>query len=104
MKLYTETIDGDIVCHDDPDVWRQAFDGRWCTRTSVVVDGEELVISTVFLGLDHRWDGDGPPILYETSVFGGHFDQYTKRYCTRKEAIEGHKATIDMVEAWGRTD
>lgn len=28
-----------------------------------------LSISTVFLGLDHRFRGDGPPVLWESMVF-----------------------------------
>ena len=27
-------------------------------------------VSTVFLGLDHNWSRTGPPILWETLVFG----------------------------------
>lgn len=29
----------------------------------------KLYVSTVFLGLDHSWVIDGPPILWETMVF-----------------------------------
>lgn len=28
-----------------------------------------FIVSTVFLGLDHRFSGEGPPILWETMVF-----------------------------------
>ncbi len=30
---------------------------------------EGVVVSTVFLGLDHNFFGDGPPLLFETMVF-----------------------------------
>jgi hypothetical protein len=36
-------------------------------------------VSTVFLGLDHGWDG-GPPVLWETLVFGGPEDGFMDRY------------------------
>lgn len=41
-------------------------------------------ISTVFLGLDHNY-GDGPPILWETMVFGGPMDQHQERCGGRRE-------------------
>ena len=53
-------------------------------------------VSTVFLGIDHQW-GDGPPILWETMVFGGELDQEQERYHTREEAQDGHQAMIERV-------
>jgi hypothetical protein len=38
----------------------------------------EVVVSTVFLGLNHRW-GEGSPILWETMVFGGKLDMEQDR-------------------------
>src|SRR5215470_6667914 len=32
---------------------------------------DDVVISTVFLGLDYRISRRGPPLLFETKVFGG---------------------------------
>ena len=55
-------------------------------------------ISTVFLGINRQWER-GPPILYETMVFGGQHDEYTERYHTREEAINGHKSVVKMVKA-----
>lgn len=57
----------------------------------------EVKISTVFLGLDHQF-GDGPPILFETMVFGGRQDEYQRRYSTYDEAEQGHKGTINMLK------
>ena len=55
-------------------------------------------VSTVFLGLDHNFNG-GTPILFETMVFPkddwGELD--CERYCTYNEAVEGHQT---MVEKW----
>jgi len=53
-------------------------------------------VSTVFLGLDHRDGGDGPPILFETMVFtDGDADEDTMvRYTTREEALIGHKVEV----------
>ena len=51
-------------------------------------------VSTVFLGIDHSWLG-GPPILFETMIFGGQFDEVQKRYCTMEEAIDGHAKLME---------
>lgn len=55
-------------------------------------------VSTIFLGLDHRFSGDGPPILFETMIFGGPHDGYQERYCTWEEAKEGHKVALAMAK------
>ena len=46
-------------------------------------------ISTVFLGIDHQFGG-GPPMLFETMIFGGTQAGYQARYSTWDEAQEGH--------------
>jgi hypothetical protein len=62
------------------------------------------VVSTVWLGLDHSW-GQGPPLIFETMVFGyghdrGHkllwdySDKFCARYSTLAEAKEGHKIVV----------
>jgi len=55
-------------------------------------------ISTVFLGLDHQF-GSGPPLLFETLVFGGTLDQEMDRYETWDQAEKGHLAMIARVKA-----
>lgn len=58
----------------------------------------DVRVSTVFLGLDHRWYGGGPPIVFETMVFGGELDQEQVRYCTYDEALAGHAEMAAKVE------
>lgn len=55
-------------------------------------DPKRVLVSTVFLGLDHRHFGEGPPILWETMVFGGVLDGAQQRYTSREEAYRGHQA------------
>src|SRR5262245_14898324 len=59
-------------------------------KNSKLDDPKEILISTVFLGLDHQWM-DGPPLLFETMVFNGPCNEFQERYSTWKEAEEGHK-------------
>lgn len=49
-----------------------------------------VAVSTVFLSIDHGW-GKGKPVLWETMIFGGPFDEEQQRYTSRKEALEGHE-------------
>jgi hypothetical protein len=59
----------------------------------------EVLVSTVFLGLDHNITGVGAPILYETMIFGGAADQEQERYETREAAIVGHAGFVLAEEA-----
>jgi hypothetical protein len=56
----------------------------------------DVKVSTVFLGLNHQW-GKGPPILFETMVFGGPLDQEQERYSTWDHAVAGHDAMCERV-------
>lgn len=52
----------------------------------------DLLVSTVFLGMDHSW-GNGDPILFESMTFkdGSQFEELgCERYTTYDDAIEGH--------------
>lgn len=53
-------------------------------------------VSTVFLGLDHRWRDSDPPELFETMVFAG--DGWDEQYCTRcatwDEAVAMHEKGV----------
>jgi hypothetical protein len=53
----------------------------------------ESWISTVFLGIDHNW-GEGPPVLWETMVFGGALDQEQDRCSGSREQAEAMHARM----------
>ncbi len=55
-----------------------------------------IMVSTVFLGLDHGLGGH-PPVLWETMIFGGKHDQFQERYCSKSEALVGHQKAIDLI-------
>lgn len=60
----------------------------------------EIQISTVFLGIDHRFWGEGPPIVFETMIFGGGkgIDGYTDRCSTWDEAVVMHARAVELVK------
>lgn len=72
--------------------WFENFDGRVVARD----DLHDAVVSTVFLGLNHQF-GDGPPLIFETLVFGGPIDGQMSRYSTWDEAAAGHIAMMGLV-------
>lgn len=55
-------------------------------------------ISTVFLGLDHNFADDGPPLVFETMVFGGTLDNEQWFYSTWGEAEVGHASVVAQVK------
>ena len=58
----------------------------------------EVTVSTIFLGIGHSF-GYGPPLLFETMVFGGQLDQEMERYTTYNEAESGHKKMVERVKS-----
>lgn len=61
----------------------------------------ETRISTVFIGIDHSF-GDGPPLFFETMVFGGPHDQYQTRASTWDEAEKQHAEAVTLVRSLSR--
>lgn len=69
-----------------------------------VMDGADPAktfdVSTVWLGIDHRFD-DGPPIIFETMVFseGEASELNSERYSTLAAAQLGHTMMIATVSS-----
>jgi len=55
---------------------------------------DDVRVSTVFLGLDHNFDDDGPPVLFETMVFINGSGDEIERYRTWDEAVRGHENMV----------
>lgn len=51
-------------------------------------------VSTVFIGIDHRVWGKGPPVLFETMIFGGPLDESQWRYTSYDDAMTGHQMAV----------
>lgn len=51
-------------------------------------------VSTVWLGLNHNFNG-GTPLIFETMVFNlDDNGDYQRRYSTEQEALKGHKNIV----------
>ncbi len=88
------------------DQWAQLMPD--CTYKRVAEDTVgPYWVSTVWLGINHRFVGDGPPIIFETMVFlvqddgerlgSDEFGQW--RYCTEEQALQGHQEVVTLVRA-----
>lgn len=86
-----------VAC--DADAWARWFETSCDERVVAKTEPTSGVeVSTVFLGLDHSFD-DGPPIIFETMVFGGPLDEQGERYSTREQALSGHTRWVKNVIA-----
>jgi len=90
---YVLDDEGEPLACDDVIVWAKWFETaqRVVARTRI---DNQTEVSTVFLGLDHRFGAPGAPLLFETLVFGGKLDGEQKRYTSRVEAEAGHVAMV----------
>jgi len=76
--------------------WAQAFE----TDDRVVASDYvgDVHVSTVWLGLDHQY-GDGPPLIFETMIFGGELDGEQWRDSTEEQAKDSHAHAVAQVAA-----
>lgn len=85
------------IAVDDVLVW-----GRWMQEHPDHHVADEKVgnarVSTVFIGLNHSFNFfSGPPLIFETMVFGGKLDGEMDRYSTWAQAEQGHKDMLERV-------
>ena len=84
--------------------WAKIFEHgkRIVARTTV----GPVEISTVWLGIDHSFREEDPPLIYETMAFwlgtptpGHGLEDWCERYTTREQAEAGHtKMCRDIAE------
>ena len=86
--------DGRTVKPVDREEWADWFDEANRVLFQTMVGNRQ--VSTVFLGLDHSFFENGPPLLWETMVFGGddRDEEYAMRYTTYDQALAGHTQTV----------
>jgi hypothetical protein len=93
---YILDADNNPVLEPDVVKWAKWYEIANRHVGNTVIGG--IKISTVFLGLDHNFGGSGPPVLWESMIFGGENDDYQERYTSYKRAVNGHKLAVDMVK------
>ena len=85
----------DVVPTNDLIEWARWFETADRKVAKDVIG--QVRVSTVFIGLDHSF-GEGPPLYFETLVFGGPLADKMDRYATWDEAEAGHKKMVERVE------
>jgi hypothetical protein len=91
-------LDGKVPKPVDLITW-----ARWFETAERQVSRDEIcghLVSTVFLGVDHNFTADGPPILFETMVFPSTTslaaEEWCERACTWDEAEAAHQRGCDF--------
>jgi len=83
----------------EPDLLKAAAAMEKADRVVAKTKVGRAEVSTVFLGLDHGWNGK--PALFETMIFdlpdGHELSEYQARYSTWEEAEEGHKQAVKLL-------
>lgn len=91
IKGYLWTLDGHaVVACDDYEEWMQARvfadHGAWVVDQDTI-DG--ILVSTAFLGINFRSFGPGPPLVFETAIWGDECRIFA-RTATWAEAEDAH--------------
>jgi len=88
----------------DTKAWGKLFEDKTyqvVQQDTLTVEGREVFVSTVWLGLDHGFGMGGPPVIFETMIFaeGGTDGEYQWRYSTLEQAQEGHLNALSLAPA-----
>jgi hypothetical protein len=76
--------------------WMEKFEDMTYRHVAVTAIGEDVEVSTVWIGLDYNFWG-GPPLVLETVVFGGDLDGEMRRYPNENAALAGHDQMVALV-------
>lgn len=88
---------GQPVGVEDVLVWARWFESHDRHVAETWINGA-IRVSTVYVGVDHSYGLGGPPILWETMIFGGPHDGYQNRYASADAARAGHELAVLIAE------
>ena len=90
---------GEVVpCDNDDPFSDRDFKDSLVRQVGIDVIGR-VIVSSIFLSVDHNFFDDGEPILFETMVFNGVYNGMQKRYSTWEAAEKGHEEILKQVSA-----
>ena len=99
---YLLNDDHTVTALDNKDVltWARSLDDEKRIVDETLL--ENVRISTVFIGIDHRFtvDPDLPPLLFESMTFSDipELNEYQERYSTWQEAQDGHNRIVQWIK------
>ena len=96
---YTLDKDKNVV-PTNRSTWATSLDDDMRHVANTAMPERDAAVSTVFLGMDHYWgnDPDHDPVVFETMVFGGDWDQAQERYTSWDDALAGHERWVQKVK------
>lgn len=94
---YILNAEGEPEESHDVRVWAKWFGNNDNRRLAATELPGNVRVSTVFLGIDHSWES-GPPVLWETMIFGGPHNDYQRRYSSRAAAVVGHDTAVRIAK------
>lgn len=96
MKYYV-LDDKRVIPAADVFAWARCFEDVPSRIVAQTLLGT-IRVSTVFLGVNLRLFGDGPPLLFETMAFDSPDDEeHMRRYSTWEEAESGHGEVVSEI-------
>ena len=78
------------------DRWSVLFEDLAYKHVAMTAIDTEVEVSTVWMGLNHQF-GEGPPLTFETMIFGGEHNQQCWRWSTQEAALAGHDQIVTML-------
>lgn len=94
--LYILDDDGEQIPAPDVVTWARWYETADEARQIALDTIGKVGISTIFTAINQRFHDDGPPLLYETMIFGGD-RRDCEHYATRQEALDGHARFVRLV-------
>ncbi len=103
MDCYTLDAEGNPVHEPDKPTWLRWFSAHDRSIAATRISGDEprheILISTIFEGVDRRHSPDDPPLLWETMVLNGLDEKNVWRYSSAADALAGHERVCREVRA-----
>jgi hypothetical protein len=65
-------------------------------RTVARTERHDIIVSTVFLGIDHSFGSRPDPQIFETMIFGGEHSGHQTRCSTWNQAQENHSMAVAL--------
>jgi len=81
--------------------WAAWLETHLTDRIVAQTEFNDVLVSTVFLGIDHNFYKKEKPILFETLVFNDSWNDYMQilpRYTTWEEAEKGHQEMVEKIK------
>lgn len=97
MLYYKLDEDKNVISCSREEMGDWFDENNWLVKQEIV---NEKFVSTVFLHICHNYLEEEKPVVFETMIkdgLKGEWLNYQERYCTWKEAEEGHKRAVQWV-------